>query len=213
MTKSILLSIRPKHVRNILNGKKTIEIRKKFPKDYVGWVYIYVTKSKPYVFSYYDYDGILKIDISDCYPMTFHNNYNGKIIGRFWCDKVEEIYHEWFSYKYDCYYTTKNEKYGNYNEGVLLKLSCLDLKELSAYLGVPEEEKKVVGYAIHITQLEIFNYPKELGQFERITEEHTYENLSWLENGEVFKSYGLKKIIKAPQNYYYIKGQQNYYDI
>lgn len=42
--KAILMSIRPQHMAKILNGKKTIEIRKKFPKDYVGWVYIYCTK-------------------------------------------------------------------------------------------------------------------------------------------------------------------------
>ena len=45
MGKSILMSVQPKWVAKILNGEKTIEIRKRFPKDYVGWVYIYCTKS------------------------------------------------------------------------------------------------------------------------------------------------------------------------
>ena len=47
MGKSILMSIQPQWLAKILNGEKTIEIRKKFPKDYVGWVYIYCTKGKP----------------------------------------------------------------------------------------------------------------------------------------------------------------------
>ena len=46
MRKSILMSIKPQYVAKILNGEKTIEIRKRFPKDYVGWVYIYCTKGK-----------------------------------------------------------------------------------------------------------------------------------------------------------------------
>ena len=44
--KAILISIKPYWVAKILNGEKTIEIRKRFPKDYVGWVYIYCTKGK-----------------------------------------------------------------------------------------------------------------------------------------------------------------------
>ena len=42
--KAILLSIRPEHALNILNGDKTLELRKRVPKDFKGWVYVYVTK-------------------------------------------------------------------------------------------------------------------------------------------------------------------------
>jgi len=42
--RSIIISIHPEWVCKILNGEKTLEIRKLFPKDYVGWVFIYVTK-------------------------------------------------------------------------------------------------------------------------------------------------------------------------
>ena len=44
--KSILLSIKPEWLAKILNGEKTIEVRKLFPKDYVGWVYLYCSKDK-----------------------------------------------------------------------------------------------------------------------------------------------------------------------
>ena len=43
--KAILLSIKPEWIAKILNGKKTVEVRKKFPKDYVGWVYLYCSKN------------------------------------------------------------------------------------------------------------------------------------------------------------------------
>lgn len=47
MTKSLMISIQPKHLVNILNGNKTLELRKTVPKDFKGWVYIYCTKGKP----------------------------------------------------------------------------------------------------------------------------------------------------------------------
>lgn len=47
MKKEILSSIKPEWVEKILSGKKTIEIRKQFPKDCVGWVYIYCSKGCP----------------------------------------------------------------------------------------------------------------------------------------------------------------------
>ena len=58
MTKSLLISIQPQHLLNILNGDKTYEVRKVVPK----WVlekldkgetveaYLYCTKGKPLLF-------------------------------------------------------------------------------------------------------------------------------------------------------------------
>ena len=74
MSKQILLSIRPEWVAKILNGEKTIEVRKQFPKDYVGWVYIYCTKDKKYA-NLINRGGFL----------------TGMVVARFYCDKVEEI--------------------------------------------------------------------------------------------------------------------------
>lgn len=49
MSKAILISIKPKWVAKILNGKKTIEIRKSIPKCNLPIdVYIYCTKDKKY---------------------------------------------------------------------------------------------------------------------------------------------------------------------
>ena len=73
--KAILISIRPQWVAKILNGEKTIEIRKKFPKDYIGWVYIYCTKDKKYA-NLINRGGFL----------------TGMVVVRFWCDKVEPAY-------------------------------------------------------------------------------------------------------------------------
>ena len=49
MSKAILISIKPKWVAKILNGEKTIEIRKSIPKCNLPIdVYIYCTKDKKY---------------------------------------------------------------------------------------------------------------------------------------------------------------------
>lgn len=92
------MSIKPRFVAKILNGEKTIEIRKRFPSDYVGWVYIYCTK---------DNNTLLHKNIADIWwvedkefraksrrlGIKQQPSYNGKVVARFWCDKVEEMYY------------------------------------------------------------------------------------------------------------------------
>lgn len=86
--KSILMSIQSKWLCEILDGEKTVELRKRFPKDYRGWVYLYCTKAKPYLIRFFgryfiaDYlapevkdDGLVK---------------NGLVVARIWVDNVEE---------------------------------------------------------------------------------------------------------------------------
>ena len=138
MSKQILLSIRPEWVEKILNGEKTIEVRKQFPKDYVGWVYIYCTKDRKTKLSsnslqYYVVDNK---DYKD-----YLGNWNGKVVARFYCDKVEEI-------------SAKNIE-------SFTKDSCLTVKQIEDYLW-----KNICnGYAIHISKLEIFDRPKYLTEY------------------------------------------------
>lgn len=133
--KAIMISIRPRHDKNILNGIKTLEIRKKFPKDYVGWVYIYNTKTTK--------DGVLKLayignklEFILSYDKT--SKYQGKVVARFWCDKVDEFY--------------------DFDDD-LCKQACVARGKMLDYLGNKN------GYAIHITKLEIFNKPKDISEF------------------------------------------------
>ena len=162
--KAIMMSIRPQHVAKILNGEKTIEIRKKFPKDYVGWVYIYLTKDRKQCLVRNNINKTYHLDT--CYWDEFESNLNGKVVARFWCDKVEEIkYH--FGY-YDM---------GEWAESYILENSCLSAEELDDYLQASKEYdetkvSRVYGYAIHITKLEIFNKPKEIGEFRRYCDKH-----------------------------------------
>ena len=158
--KSILLSIRPEWVAKILNGEKTIEVRKQFPKDYVGWVYIYCTKSELLQRHWQKVDGIGKFitygrktkDKDYDSPHTL----NGKVVARFWCDNVEEI-------------SAKNIE-------SFTKDSCLTVKQIEDYLW-----KNICnGYAIHISKLEIFDKTKELSEFYRKYDQHDYSPVYYM---------------------------------
>lgn len=155
--KAIMMSIRPEWVAKILNGEKTIEIRKKFPKDYVGWVYIYCTKGKQLVDCpqwvenelshqlWYDKD-IALLEGSQALL-------NGKVVARFWVDKVEEIYNKLIRE------ITNDYSSSELPISTVAQMSCLTKEKLLDYVGDNG------GYAIHITKLEIFDKPKEIKEF------------------------------------------------
>ena len=175
--KAILMSIRPKWVAKILNGEKSIEIRKRFPKDYVGWVYIYCTKGKPCLTK----SNETKTGLLDL---------NGKVVARFWCDKVEEI-----KLNLAARFFTKSM-----NEEELLKQSCLTSKELENYLF----SNICCGYVIHITKLEIFDKPKEISEFKRYINDSNCKKCAY---GSRCPLYPCDKIplTRAPQSWCYVE--------
>ncbi|MBO7695527.1 MAG: ASCH domain-containing protein [Methanobrevibacter sp.] len=191
MEKSILMSIQPRWVAEILNGKKTIEIRKLFPKDYVGWIFIYCTKGKPYLKQCEHYRVLSNTEIAN-------KGYylNGKVVAKFWCDKVEEIYpckHFTNDCDYNYHYEAENIPYEK-----LLKYACLDNEELDNYLCAE------YGYAIHITRLEILDKPMVLTMFRKVgfrkfLNDSKPNRMSLL---ETLKKYS---ITKAPQSWQYIE--------
>lgn len=136
--KSILMSIKPYWVSKILNREKTIEVRKKFPKNYVGWVYIYCTKSS-----------------NKKYEYLYHGNKaDGRVVARFWCDEVRP--NTWTN---------------------CLQGSCLSYEQIKQYT----KGKDFVG--VHISQLEIFDKPKELSGFNLKKAPQNYCYVGELENG------------------------------
>lgn len=164
--KAILMSIRPEWVAKILNGEKTIEIRKRFPKDYVGWVYIYVTQNHKHA-GWKNRD-TLKRDSHDGKPTNHFqlwtddmvedkDKLNGKVVARFWCNKVENISDYLDSFVPNG--ATVSVPYRLEGQRELLKHSCLTHEELIDYL------KESDGYAIHITKVKPFYEPKEISEF------------------------------------------------
>ena len=190
--KAILMSIKPKWVAKILNGEKTIEIRKKFPKDFVGWVYIYCTKGGKK-----DWHLIEVIDTDTGWEGYEYDYYigskgylkhclEGKVVARFWCDTVEEI--ECYSYLPDDWdYDFETELMGR---DELYRKSCLSKGEIACYLL----EKN--GYAIHITKLEIFDKPEKADCFLR------HQPIWKTCNNHYYKSY---QLTRAPQSWCYVE--------
>ncbi len=182
MTKSLMLSIRPEHLVNILNGYKKLELRKTVPKDYKGWVYCYCTKNKPYLGKNHDGNiGLYNI------PAFGHFNkggdLNSKVVARFWFDEYTKIDN-------DVLVTIANETEWSSEEtdtNELLKNACISIYDALEY------SKGKDLYAWHIKKLEIFDEPLELSDF--------IVGLNYL--GDIIPP-TYKRLKKAPQSYQYV---------
>lgn len=162
---AVLMSIHPKWCELIANGKKTIEVRKTKPKINVPFkVYIYCTVG----------GDALCPPHANCNSWTVHrqNNgttngrimslneraksdycyANGKVIGEFVCDSISKC-------------DIDGLKWWDMLEHVL-RLSCLEMEELQKYVGNDEF------YGWHISDLVIYDKPKELSEF--------YVNCDWV---------------------------------
>ena len=169
MNKSILISVRPEHAVNILNGSKTLELRKSVPKDFVGWVYMYVTKAKPYLRKISNYGWQHK---EQFYFLLSHDSeywdiINGKVVARWWHDEYDTYYLERplnleISYRGD---GSKNGcEYSKEIKRELLEKSCLTFQEIWNYGKKRFDNQQSMVYAWHIKKLEILE-PMELVEF------------------------------------------------
>ena len=201
MSKAILISIKPKWCAKIMNGEKTIEVRKNRALanaiqkliDEQGFadIYVYCSKSKPYLYGDKSvYEGkqesfwVQKIEGNGIVPLL-----NGKVVFKFRCYKVEEIKNN-----LAMRFFTESA-----NEKELLKKSCLNSDQLFWYLAPQELKVKCCGYAIHISDLEIFDKPKELNEFYHWTD----KKIQWYSVGEKVKV--MVSLTNAPQNYCYVE--------
>lgn len=193
MSKAILISVNPKWVVKILNGEKTIEVRKKFPKDYVGWVYIYCCKDIRN--GLYWVDKWVCVNQKNCIP-SFRN---GKVVARFWCDKVDAYVNgrKWVG-------DAIGWGIENGYEHILPKC-CLTDDEIWTYAD------DLSFYAIHISKLEIFDRPRELSGFYKVgfnkeIAQAVYIQNKSMRNNRIELIESEYKLTKAPQNWCYIEG-------
>lgn len=143
--KAILMSIHPKWCEKIFNGEKTIEVRKTAPKLKTPFkVYVYCTKGKPYLYKNPN-SGELFLDNNDGYRGgDYEDRYlTGKVIGSFVCDRITNIH---------CYSDTKDTS-------IYEPSTCLTGEEICEYLNYED------GYGWHISDLKIYDKPKELYDF------------------------------------------------
>lgn len=172
--KKVLMSIHPKWCEKIFNGEKTIEVRKIAPKiDTPFEVLVYCTMPKErwsvghQIFFndtlYTLPTGELKIGdalelMADWLGKYDANNFlNGKVIGSFICDRIDEIEPdlEYYSDGYDI-------------DDDRLAETCLTREQLREY------GKGVTLYGWHITEPKLFDKPKELSEFGTVC--NKYEN-------------------------------------
>lgn len=141
--KSVLISIRPQWVEKIASGEKTIEVRKNAPKEVPFKCYIYETKGQYVKFTH-----------------GAHTKYGygrGKVIGEFICDRIEMVNAKCSDYGIDLFYHD------------CLTNGCLTEREIEKYFNIPEDRDlramKGSGYVWHISDLKIYDKPKELSDF------------------------------------------------
>lgn len=145
--KGILIVQKPRDCENIISGKKTVIAYKKMPKLQTPFKgYIFCTKGKPFI------QKIRFGDIAISHTQISKKIYNGRVIGEFICDEVEEF------------------SVGSLRSDDIEKLACLSYSEMINYFYKPEEldgKTGKYGYGLYISQLKIYNTPKELSEFSR----------------------------------------------
>ena len=150
--KAIMISIQPQWVEKILNGEKTIEIRKTIPKcELPCKVYIYCTKDTrkilagaPFVeksWTCWNRQSWSAQEKKDC----GYGKYNGKVVAEFTLNHYNK-----FDYDGLIFHDMKD---------IILEHSCLTDEQLCNYI------QDNLGYAWHIRNLIIYDKPKELDEF------------------------------------------------
>ncbi len=189
--KSVLISIHPEWCEKIVNGKKTIEVRKTAPKEVPFKAYIYCTKVESN-WQYRDYVGAY---VNSKGKIVFAQQH---IIGEFVCDRVDEYT---FSHYEAEYRVTHVEQ----------EAMGLNQAELIRYgKGKPL-------YGLHITDLKIYDKPKELSEFYATcrykNDDGTcrycrvncyYQRLDYNQDGSINLVECGKKITRPPQSWQYV---------
>ena len=171
-----MLSIRPKWCEKIASGEKTIEVRKTRPKlDTPFKCYIYCTLPK------YPHEDFIATD----YPRPqFYGG--GKLIGEFICDAITRV-------NICGFWDDSGKQLDN-----RLKDTCLTSEEFGSYLG------ENVGYGWHISNLKIYDAPRELSEFRKACPNSWYCEscaMHWENNGTCGNE--SLQIKRAPQSWCY----------
>lgn len=205
MSKSVMLSIRPKWCEKIARGEKTIEVRKTRPKLETPFkCYIYCTKAKERLIA------ILK-DGDENYGETYHGKpvfikldegsvcdmwgKRQKVIGEFVCDRISPLHNI-------CTDDWKRLAGGLHNiEKELVNQACLTEAQLHTYAGGKN------CFAWHISDLKIYDTPKELIEFHtwkkcKSCSKSGYESTACIYDENCMVPVA---ITKAPQSWCYVE--------
>ena len=193
--KAVMTSIQPKWVEKIASGQKTLEVRKTAP-EVPFKAYIYCTKAKPYLYREANPPFELFLD-SQLYKGKGYDDrlFSGKVIGEFVCDKIIE----WQYNKGHQYYVEYPDDCTSY----FLYLKChseatgLKCSEIENY------GKGKTLYGWHISDLKIYDKPKELSEFRKPCK----INLPMCDRCEYYSTWNgrCENITRAPQSWCYVE--------
>lgn len=200
--KTVLLPVHPDWLELILSGEKTVEVRKTKPREAAPFrVLLYCTKGPIELARDKNGNIILlsrnkKADISDLEILS------GKVIAECVCDKILEIVYgieEGVYFDGECQDGFPVNGNGN-------NPTCLSFTDLEKYLQ--DEE----GYGWHISDLQIYDKPKELSEFYK-TNILSYDDwLYGIYNGRggataSYESYkNFFRLKRPPQSWCYVEG-------
>lgn len=191
--KNIITSVSPYLCEKIASGDCEILVKKSVPKEVPFKGYIYATRPKKYYKCgpVSTSDELLwlsngKVEMGDGFKFwaggTEYQCLNGKVIGEFICDRIEDFYCASVPYLkennlgYGQFVDNGVYKVNGWHEGIIferndkyietmlnnddLKEMCLSAQELFDYIGVGKHL-----YTWHISDLKIYDKPKKLGEF------------------------------------------------
>lgn len=198
--KAVMKSVSPRICEKVANGDCTILVSKTAPKCGAPFkCYIYCTSAKPYLYKEANPPFELFFD-SELYKGKGYDDrlFSSKVIGEFICDRIDEIY--------QC------------NSGWVKENACISKDEFFNYLGIPRGthfgyDKKA--YAWHISDLKIYDKPKELSEFKTPPCEKSEKacgNCKWLVKVNTPDRYECecyvedgKPITRAPKGWQYVE--------
>lgn len=188
--KSILMSIKPKWIEKITSGEKTVEVRKTVPKCGTPFkVYMYETRDGGHSCKRCDETA------ETCYSWAKSGvgcyNGRGKVVGEFVCDGVRP-----FEVQSPAYWYLMNK--------AILEQACLTKEELHDYIGAGN-----LAYGLHISDLKIYDKPKELSEFKRVKKVRGYHKSGENKAERLMHADRIKvaKITRPPQSWQYVEEQ------
>ena len=183
MSKSVLISIQPKWCELIVNGKKTVEVRKSRPKiDTPFKCYIYCTNNQVFAQSSMEGEyftspksGLRELECCGSKILS------GKVIGKFVCDDITKF--------------AIDPKYDNLTLMSMANRSCLSKPQLEDYCS------DYWLYGWHISDLKIYDRPKELSEFSH------YKKVDWWDYGHHTNKpqWELRYLERPPQSWCYVE--------
>lgn len=192
MNKAVMLSIRPKWCEKIVNGEKTIEVRKTRPKlDTPFKCYIYCTRDKHLAFmqNQTGTNLIACMDVDAAIPVGGAIG-NGKVIGEFTCKRIVPI-----TYDGGRLWCPTNAAFS--------PATCLSQAEIIAYIG-----DKGRCYGWHISDLLIYDQPRELSEFQRAIDPCVFCMERIARECTDCKKWG-GNIKRAPQSWCYVEAMKD----